>query len=153
MGLDMYLERKRYLSKEQRKKLKCEGLDVSKVNELIEDVMYWRKANAIHKWFVDNVQDGTDDCKEYWVDPEKLKELYDIVCEVLEAKVKPGKLTMVKGHEVAESKLPTTQGCFFGTEEYDEYYYQDLENTKKGLEELFSDENWGRFDYYYQSSW
>jgi hypothetical protein len=63
------------------------GLDMclSKVNgwkfelvesEVIEEVMYWRKANQIHKWFVDNVQDGVDDCKEYWVSEEKLQELF-----------------------------------------------------------------------------
>lgn len=27
-----------------------------------KEIAYWRKANAIHRWFVDNVQNGTDDC-------------------------------------------------------------------------------------------
>ena len=27
----------------------------------------WRKANHIHQWFVQNVQDGNDDCGEYEV--------------------------------------------------------------------------------------
>ena len=28
---------------------------------------YWRKANHIHKWIVDNLQDGKDDCQEHSV--------------------------------------------------------------------------------------
>ena len=26
-------------------------------------VAYWRKANAIHSWFVENCQDGVDECQ------------------------------------------------------------------------------------------
>ena len=38
---------------------------------------YWRKANAVHNWFVDNVQDGNDGCKHYWVSKEDLQKLLD----------------------------------------------------------------------------
>ena len=31
-------------------------------DETHEEVGYWRKANAIHGWFVRNVQNGKDDC-------------------------------------------------------------------------------------------
>ena len=31
-------------------------------SRIIEQVGYWRKANQIHNWFVENVQDGEDDC-------------------------------------------------------------------------------------------
>ena len=65
-------------------------------------LMYWRKANAIHKWFVDNVQKGTDDCGTYEVSTDKLKELLDIINEILSDKSK------------AKSLLPTTNGFFFG---------------------------------------
>lgn len=45
---------------------------------IIEQVGYWRKANAIHKWFVDNIQDGEDDCGYYEVAPEYLEDCEDI---------------------------------------------------------------------------
>jgi len=38
--------------------------------------VYWRKANAIHKWFVDNLADGVDDCRPLWVSTDHLKELF-----------------------------------------------------------------------------
>ena len=32
------------------------------------EVLMWRKANAIHNWFVQNVQKGVDDCGVYgWI--------------------------------------------------------------------------------------
>ena len=70
----MYLIRKKYVGAnlEHRKvkgkiELEIEGkklpIEFDRLSYIDEEVGYWRKANAIHKWFVDNVQDGNDDCK------------------------------------------------------------------------------------------
>ena len=78
MGLDMYLEKSIYVGNHYTTR-KVEGslsitVDDKLLVEGLEDlasvryrVAYWRKANAIHKWFVDHVQDGVDDCGEYYV--------------------------------------------------------------------------------------
>ena len=76
MGLDSYLKKRIYIGAEyEHRKVKGSinltaenkpiKVDLKKVTEIIESVGYWRKANHIHKWFVDNVQNGEDDCKEY----------------------------------------------------------------------------------------
>ena len=65
MGLDMYLKGKKFLWTDERKKLKVSGVKLPKGVEIsgIEfNVGYWRKANAIHNWFVENVQKYDDDC-------------------------------------------------------------------------------------------
>jgi len=49
-------------------------------------VGYWRKANAIHKWFVDNIQDGKDKCQTTYVSKENLEKLKEICVKVLEFK-------------------------------------------------------------------
>jgi hypothetical protein len=77
MGLDMYLTRKVYVKNWSFRKpeelheitVKRGGqprtdINPEKISYVIEDVAYWRKANAIHKWFVDNCQDGVDECQE-----------------------------------------------------------------------------------------
>jgi cysteine desulfurase len=46
--------------------------------------VYWRKANQIHAWFVQNVQEGVDECERHWVPREKLVELRDLCLDVLE---------------------------------------------------------------------
>ena len=70
MGLDMYLIRK------------PRGTKIDS-EELYEDVGYWRKANQIHNWFVNHVQDGIDDCDyHHEVTKELLEELLD-TCETV----------------------------------------------------------------------
>ena len=63
---------------------------------IVENVGYWRKANAIHKWFVDNVQDGIDDCDYHnEVTKEILEDLLD-TCEkvIANSKLIDGKIVM-----------------------------------------------------------
>ncbi len=145
MGLDMYLNKKTYLWKDEEKESingLPDGIKSSRISYIVEEVGYWRKANQVHKWFVDNVQDGEDDCKRYFVDKSKFMELKSIVDSVLSAPSTAGNL------------LPTTIGFFFGSQEYDEYYFVDLKETQQLLDKLFSDETvFDNYDFYYQASW
>lgn len=119
-----------------------------RISEIIEKVAYWRKCNYIHKWFVDNVQDGEDDCGEYYVSQEKLKELVDICKKVLK-EIEVDSDGAVVNTEVAEELLPTACGFFFGSTEYDKYYVEGITKTIEQLEPLLEEEG----DFYYQSSW
>jgi hypothetical protein len=115
-----------------------------RISNITEDVAYWRKFNALHNWFVSNCQDGNDDCREYYVSSEKLKELLETLNKVKEFKNDP------TNKELKES-LPTASGFFFGGTEYDEYYFNEVERTIEIIEGLMSEDNDG--DYYYESSW
>jgi len=146
MGLDMYLIGKKYLFmedeklKEDIKKLHPEML--GEAHSINFEEMYWRKANAIHKWFVDNVQEGNDNCGDYYVEKEKLQELLEIVIQISE------------DNQLAEELLPTQEGFFFGETEYDEHYFEMIEYTKKHLKEIL--DNWEKYkttSFYYNSSW
>ena len=144
-------------------------INLNKVSVIIEDAGYWRKANHIHRWFVENVQDGEDDCGEYYVERDKLQELLDICNEILKnVELVDGDITngyrytengkepiiekgkVVKSDSLLRELLPTTSGFFFGGTEYDEYYIRDVEDTVKILEEALADDSG---DYYYHSSW
>lgn len=144
------------------------GIDPNKVVFIVEEAGYWRKANAIHQWFVDYVQDGEDDCKEYYVSTDSLQKLLDTVNKVLAAselvdgdvhngiQYSNGKATpiiergkIIKDPSVAEELLPTASGFFFGGTDYDQYYVEDLERTKEILEAVLAEGG----DVYYQSSW
>ena len=116
-------------------------IDADKIVDVVEEVMYWRKANQIHKWFVDNIQNGVDDCGTYAVSLEKLQELVDLCKQVLE------------NPEKASELLPTQSGFFFGGIEYDEYYFEDLEKTIKGLEEIMPTIDGLNNSLEYSSSW
>lgn len=148
MGLDMYLTKHIYVGAEYKHRRVKGIIDISvgdeklpinfsKVTEIIEKVGYWRKANHIHAWFVKNVQDGKDDCGNYYVSTEKMQELPSVVNQVL------------GNHNLAEELLPTQDGFFFGGTSYDDYYFSDLEYTKEVMEEALKSSD----DFYYHSSW
>jgi len=150
IGLDMYLTRKTYVKNwdhmdhDQKHEIVIKkggkvrrDIDPKKITYIEEEAGYWRKANAIHEWFVTNCQEGEDDCRQSYVSEENLRELLDTVNKVLE------------DHKLADDLLPTASGFFFGSTDYDEYYYSDLKDTKKMLEEAL--EKGG--EYYYSSSW
>ena len=108
------------------------------VGEIHMPVMYWRKANQIHKWFVDNTQGGKDkNCEPTPVTKEQLQKLLDDVTFVLEHK--------------DPSVLPPQSGFFFGSTDIDEWYWEDLNNTRSGLEKLLKADSFESF--IYQSSW
>lgn len=156
MELDMYLEKvysvnwlpNKYIDIKVISNNKPIPIQKDKVVSIVEGVGYWRKANAIHNWFVTNVQEGEDDCKEYVVSISKLQELLETCKEVYKAK------DTDTAEEVADEKLPTTSGLFFGSTDYDEYYYQYIKDTIEILEglNLYNEEN--MYIYYrYSSSW
>lgn len=154
MGLDMYLSKKIYIGANYdfnevegtvslTRKGKPVNVDLKKVTYIQEAAGYWRKANQIHGWFVANVQDGVDDCKQYYVGTSKLEELL-AECKKVKEAIAAGQL------EVAADTLPTQAGFFFGSTAYDEWYIEDINNTIAICEEALKDKE---ADYYYQSSW
>lgn len=153
MGLDMYLSAKRYLWSDKDKEIAKDINDAvgvecdpenrfigssMMVKEVIIDAMYWRKANAIHGWFVKNCQGGKDECQETYVDRAKLNDLLSYCRQALET----------KDAEI----LSPVGGFFFGSTEIDEYYWNDIEQTVIGLEKALTlPEN--QYEFYYQASW
>ncbi len=148
MGLDMYLTRNIYIGANYQhnevtgtielfRKGNPIPVDISRVTTIVEHVGYWRKANAIHAWFVRNCQDGIDDCKETYVPYPKLRELLHTCKTVLSTK--------------DTSLLPPQEGFFFGSTDIDQDYWSDINDTIDILEALPDPPE--HTTYYYQSSW
>lgn len=108
------------------------------VKYVIEEIAYWRKENHIHKWFVDNVQGGVDDCGEHKVTTEQLKALYDLCRSVVNKDKEP------------ELALPTQGGFFFGPTDYDDSYFEGCKKTMEMIHPYLTDEE---NEFYYSSSW
>jgi hypothetical protein len=145
MGLDMYLNARQFTSKEYFRpelynKLVQEAPFALDHATLEINVAYWRKANHIHKWFVDHVQKGVDDCREYSVSRDQLQLLVD-TC----------KLVLMQKEEAA-NLLPVQEGFFFGSYEYDEWYFENTKDTIDQLDKILTEypEQW---DFIYSSSW
>lgn len=154
MGLDMYLYQREYVSSygfsddhsTDTFDTIVGALNVKPANHsphMYVDVCvaYWRKANAVHKWFCD-LDGGKDECQRIYVSREKLAELRDLAKSIL---LQPA---------IASEKLPTQQGFFFGSYDYDEWYMEEMKNTVSQLDEILNDLPEGSWtDFYYQASW
>ena len=154
MGLDMYLNARRFLWTGRGPQHRGKDDDVADAiraampemgsmrPKYVEvEAAYLRKANHIHQWFVDHVQEGNDDCGYYHVDREQLTELADLCDKVLEDRARANEL------------LPTTDGIFFGGTEYGEYYYEQTAYTRDRIRELLGNEDLASWDFQYHSSW
>jgi hypothetical protein len=153
MGLDMFLMAKRYVSPyvpadaELIKLAKAinfgDGTMGMDIREVTFEAMYWRKANAIHRWFVDNIQDGVDNCAEYYVGTEQLTELRNLCKKVLE------------DPENAMELLPPKSGFFFGSTDIDDFFLQDLTDTVERFDYLLElpEVKNHNISFYYSSSW
>lgn len=149
MGLDMYLTARKHVNAWDAEDADQKGLSEVpiagakglKVSAIEYRAAYWRKANAIHNWFVENVQGGADNCAQYEVTANQLEELRDECQRVID------------DPKLGAEALPTAKGFFFGSTDYDEGYTDDLKYTIDALNELLAaprDYNWS---YFYQSSW
>ena len=147
MGLDQNLEGEKYIGG-QYKHNNVKGViysgeepiyakDLCSVTYALGD---WRKANSIHKWFVDNIQDGEDDCGRYLVQRELLHELKAICVEILNAE---------NVEDLVLEKLPPQAGFFFGSTDIDEEYMNKIEHTVEIIDKALEFDG----DIYYSSSW
>lgn len=153
MGLDMFLMKETYIGAgyefnevkgtvDITRQGESIPINFNRISTITEEVGYWRKANHIHNWFVQNVQGGRDECQKSYVSKEDLEKLLSICKEVL------------ADHSRAPELLPTTSGFFFGGTDYDEYYFQDVQDTINIIEPLLKElEENSMGDVYYQSSW
>lgn len=158
MGLDMYLYRKESVSgtawTQDKKAIKEANLysviaDHFNVDHEIGAryvnvdicVAYWRKANAIHGWFVD-LDGGRDECQTIYVSLDQLKDLRELANSVV--------LTPA----MAGDMLPPREGCFFGTSDIDEWYISDMKNTVEMLDKIISNVSPDEYPtFFYQASW
>jgi hypothetical protein len=155
MGLDMYLDKSLLVSEfDWDKELINKVYDMLGVTDESNNyqhlyiklpAIYWRKANSIHDWFVQNVQHGQDDCRDdYFVSKRQLVELLALVQKQKNAKM--GEF------------LKPTDGFCFGPTDNEERFQEDMKYTEAALERelafIAKEAKRGRdWTYTYSSSW
>ena len=161
MGLDQYLEARQYISKRDWTGTEpTDNADFTIVQPMTMpgvidpngfggitmeyNAAQWRKANAIQRWMNDELAGGDmENCKSYPIDADKLDQLRQDCKAVLEVKRRStfvaagGRANTKMVEEVAEERgLYPMEGYFFGTYDFDEWYFRDLEYTVAVIERL-----------------
>lgn len=116
------------------------GLDMFLFRKTIDEVAYWRKANAIHGWIIRQT-DSVDDCTPIHISMHLLTSLRDDCLEVIKG-----------GEEKAWELLPPESGFFFGSTKIDEWYWENIKSTAEKLTEIIDNSTEDQeFEYY--ASW
>lgn len=126
MGLDMYLFR-----------VKQKENPTYNMDEDGEQVMYWRKANAIHRWFTEGYLNDNLEYLECELDKLQILKKQ---CEEDIAN---------RNNKDYTPHLQTAQGFFWGSMLYDDYYYEDLQDTVDKITELEQEHEEGDEYFYY----
>lgn len=107
MGLDMYLQAENKQTGEGRL------------------VHSWRKANQIRGWFVTRFDQEPDEQLKIALTDDDIDALISDIEQVLADKA------------LAPSLMPTSSGFFFGSTDYDTYYFDELKDTLQYLKNDF----------------
>lgn len=156
MGLDMYLHRQTYVQNwphikpEDRIEINIsgntKGVNPDQIKYIVEEVGYWRKANAIHSWIVNNCADGLDECQQICMPKQKVEELHQLACFVLGSKDDPN------AEQIALENLPPANGFFFGPTEIGDWYWDDIQHTINVLSYALQSD-FSKSQIIYQASW
>ena len=157
MGLDMYLYRREYVSGWENTFI-SEKPGMTELYAAIADyfetgrcdgsphmyvdicVAYWRKANAIHKWFC-SLDEDKDECQKIYVTMDNLLELRDLCQRVFD------------DPSLAEELLPSQAGFFFGSTDYDDWYITDIKLTIDQIDRILKPIKSDYADFIYRASW
>jgi hypothetical protein len=120
---------------------------------IFEEVGYWRKANAIHNFFVQECQKGIDECQLSIVKKSHLQDLLKRCERAMSLKDIYLNDGVIENGEGLETFLPTRSGFFFGGTEFDEWYFNDIEQTIELITKVLEETDFERQVIFYRSSW
>lgn len=143
MGLDMYLKLSRAHSESITNVKDVEELELLFDNILVTvkeefTIGYWRKANAILNLIETTCKpEGIEDCERIYITVDQIKTMLHICKQVKE------------NPDIAHEKLPTQSGFFFGSTEYDDYYFETINYTIELFEKVLTFMSKGDNNNYY----
>ena len=117
-------------------------------DEETECVAYFRKVNFLIPFF-----DYEDDCSYVEIDKEQVEKLVKTCDLVLKCKPQEGKNLTKKAKDEVRTLLPTTDGFFFGSTDYDDWYFEDVKYVKDTFSELLKTFNWEENALFMCCSW
>ena len=112
MGLDIYFIKKNKKSKEEKQ------------------IAYFRKVNFLVR-FMESYGE-IENCKDFKVSKEMIEDLRDRCSLIIKTR------DPQKKEELARMFLPTRSGFFFGSTDYDDWYYNNVKEVKAACNKILT---------------
>ncbi|WP_336844159.1 hypothetical protein [Providencia rettgeri] len=136
MGLDMYFYANEKAEADENRI--PASLNDEPEGNIDAEVGYFRKVNALFKWVEDHIG-AIENCEKLPVTQAHLLALQ----RDLQA------LTPENCHTV----FPTQGGFFFGSTDYDDGYWEDVNDVKRWLDEMFDSFDFDQFSLHFLAWW
>lgn len=138
---DFYVPKKKY----------HEFMGEIEVYSLFEHLSRFVKANQIFNWFIDCVMNGKADKEYHEVTKKQFEDLLDACNKVKDSFID----SCVVNVEIAEKTLPLMKekGYFFGTDNYDAIYVQQIIDTIYAVKEILATTDFEKETVYFNASW
>ena len=94
------------------------GLDLYFHRAKTKEIGYFRKVNFLIPFFENQLGCEIENLRKVKIDKEDAEELLKRCSAVLD------------DHSRAKELLPTQEGFFFGSTDYDDYYFEDVESVR-----------------------
>ena len=113
-------------------------------SERLEEVGYFRKINSFLNW-VHNRHPEVPWSRQMWTElsKEDIEECIKVTDEVMHTS------SMQRIKEI----FPTTQGFFFGSDDYDDWYFHDVKRVNDTLNVILENTDWENEVIVYTESW
>lgn len=142
MGLDMYLQtvKTEHSYPDGTPEAPYQGRHITHITK--EDVGYFRKFNALHGYISATATPyGIENCQDVYLSAEYIEETLEMLKDL---KAHPEKVAEV---------LPPTDGFFFGSQEVDEYYWQNVDDAIETFQRILDTVDFTKVDVIYYAWW
>ena len=127
MGLDQNLYLYKYSDAADILNAQDEGTEVPEFKPAAEQ--YFRKFNALQDYVESFVEDSDINCKYVALD---IEELFDALFDTSSGSTK------LRSQDEIKKNFEPTEGFFFGSTEYDEWYWEDVDTLAEWVKDAHS---------------
>lgn len=139
-----HLEKEEFVKPENQAKLDALKQEWEEIYPYVE-VAYFRKVNLLVRYF-----NYEDNCSNQELSKGKIESLVKDCQKVLDLH------QQYQDEDISdklEELLPTTSGPFFGSTDYDDWYFKDVEDVLAQFKKILNATNWKREKIYLHCWW
>ena len=121
------------------------GLDQYIYKTRRDEIAYFRKVNFLQGYFENKYPDKNLNCEYVRIQKEDVEDIIERCNNILEHvtfsedKSLEGVIWSPKAVEIAKKEMPIKEGFFYGSYEYDSWFFDDVKEVKEVFEKILKE--------------